>query len=102
MKQIILIISLIITSNLNAQNASTFFPPNTGFKWHFKTTPLDSLNNPINTGVRYEIDSFSANVTYKSLPAAQVRIKTGLTTINQNAPYTDTAPECTIYRYGTF
>lgn len=91
MKKIIIILVLLICGNAVGQNASTYFPTNTGFKWFFKNTPLDSLNNPVMAGTTYEIDSFAANVTYKGLPAAQVRIKSGMTSINQNVPFTDTA-----------
>jgi len=73
-----------------SQNASTYFPASTGYKWFFKNTPLDSLNNPVNSQSTFQIDSFAANVTYKGLPASQVLSKSGLLSINQNTPYTDT------------
>ncbi|MBV6477665.1 MAG: hypothetical protein HGGPFJEG_00406 [Ignavibacteria bacterium] len=89
MKKVI-IIFLLLCPVTYAQNASTYFPSSTGYKWFFKNTPLDSLNNPVNSQSTFQIDSFSANVTYKGLPASQVLSKSGLTNFNQNIPYTDT------------
>lgn len=89
MKKIILFMLLACSAGYS-QNASTYFPPSTGYKWFFKNTPLDSLNNPVTSQATFQIDSFAANVTYKGLPASQVLTKSGLTSINQNAPYSDT------------
>lgn len=74
-----------------SQNASTFFPSNTGYKWFYKNTPLDSLNNPQTDLSTYQIDSFYAVVNYQGLSSSAVLSKSGLASINQNSPYTDTA-----------
>jgi len=75
--------------NSHSQNASTYFPANPNYKWYFKNTPLDSLNNPINSQATYQIDSFAVNLNYQGLAASLVLSKSGLTSINQNAPYLD-------------
>lgn len=87
----ILIIFFLFTSAAYAQIASDFFPASTGYKWFFKNTPLDSLNNPLSSQATFQIDSFAANVNYKGLPANMVLSKSGLTNINQNAPFSDTS-----------
>lgn len=80
----------LLSFGLNAQNASTFFPSTTGYKWYYSNTPLDSLNNPISSLRTYQIDSFSAVTNYQGLPANRVMSKSGLLSIGQPTPYTDT------------
>jgi hypothetical protein len=72
-----------------SQNASTFFPANTGYKWHYKVTPLDSLNQPLNQFATYRVDSFSVMQNYNGLNAAYLPSKRNLLTPNQQAPYSD-------------
>ncbi|MDQ3193779.1 MAG: T9SS type A sorting domain-containing protein [Bacteroidota bacterium] len=91
MKFIYSALLLIILTNISySQNASTFFPSTPGYKWHYKNTPLDSLNNPQPALTTYQIDSFSTIENYKGLLSSTVLSKTGLTSINQNAPFLDT------------
>ncbi len=91
MKNTILIFLFIAFASLTyAQNASTYFPANTGYKWYYKNTPLDSNNNPQQNLARYRVDTFAVVSTYKGLLANVVRIKDNLLTINQNTPYNDT------------
>lgn len=82
---------ILISSVCYSQNASTFFPPGSGYKWYYKNTPLDSLNNPQPVGATYQVDSFMTVQTYKGLVASVVVSKSGLSNINQNAPYLDTS-----------
>ena len=84
---IVLLIS--VTQNVNAQNASTYFPASTGYKWYYSNTPLDSLNNPIENLKTYQVDSFAAVTNYQGLTASKVLSKAGLLTINQQSPFTD-------------
>ena len=50
MKNLILIISFFLYSEINfAQSASDYFTVDPGFRWQFVVTPLDSLNNEIDT-----------------------------------------------------
>lgn len=81
---------LLLSSLIFSQNASTYFPQNPGYKWFYKNTPLDSLNNPQTSLATYEVDSFSTVTNYQGLQASKVVSKSGLTSINQNSPYIDT------------
>lgn len=74
-----------------SQNASTYFPSATGYKWFYKNTPLDSLNNPQPGLSTFQVDSFYAVVNYQGLSSSAVLSKSGLTSVNQNSPYTDTS-----------
>jgi hypothetical protein len=73
-----------------SQNAQTYFPDNTGYKWFFKVTPLDSLNQLQNQLSTYRIDSFSVVQNYNGLNAHHIPSKRNLLTPNQPAPYSDT------------
>jgi len=86
------ILLLILASGLSyAQNASTYFPSEPGVKWFFKSTPLDSLNQPMEAASTYRIDSFANTGTYQGLPANFVFAKRGLININQQGPISDTS-----------
>lgn len=74
-----------------SQNASSYFPSGTGYKWFYKNTPLDSLNNPQPGLSTFQVDSFYAVVNYHGLSSSAVLSKSGLTSVNQNSPYTDTS-----------
>ncbi len=80
---------IFISQIVQAQNASTYFPPSTGYKWYYSNTPLDSLNNPIENLRTYQIDSFAAVTNYQGLTASKVLSKSGLLSIGQPSPYTD-------------
>ena len=92
MKKILIILISIFFINISGftQNASTFFPSNTGYKWYYKNTPLDTNNNPVTNLARYRIDSFAVNSVYQGLQASIVRLKDNLLTSNQNTAYNDT------------
>ena len=84
-----LFILLLVSTGLYSQNASTYFPTNTGYKWFYKNTPLDSLSNPNYNLSTYQVDSFATNVNYNGLPASLVLSQSGLTNINQQGLFTD-------------
>ncbi|MCE1164235.1 MAG: T9SS type A sorting domain-containing protein [Bacteroidetes bacterium] len=84
------LIILLFASTVYSQNASTYFPANTGYKWYYKNTPLDSNNNPQQNLARYRVDTFAVVASYKGLTANVVRIKDNLSAVNQNTPYNDT------------
>lgn len=90
MKKILTLLILFMSAYGFAQNASTYFPATTGYKWYYKNIPLDSLNNPITSLIRYRIDSFAVVADYKGLSASTVRIKDNLLSFNQNTAYNDT------------
>ena len=76
--------------SLHAQNASTYFPTTPGYRWYYKETPMDSLNNPNNAAATYRLDSFAVVNTYKGLSANYVFTKNGMQNFHQNAAYSDT------------
>ena len=75
--------------NLNAQQASDYFPAQTGFEWKFKATPLDSANNPIPEQTQYRIDSFATVTNYQGRMANIVNTKIGPLATIQFQPYLD-------------
>ncbi len=48
-----------------SQTASDFFPANTGTVWYSLGTPLDSLNNPIDSLKFFRADSFAVQTIYQ-------------------------------------
>lgn len=91
MKKLLIMLLLFISACACAQNASTYFPAATGYKWYYKNTPLDSLNNPMTNLASYRIDSFAVVQNYSGKLASIVWKKDFLTSFNQPAPYNDTA-----------
>ncbi len=91
MKKILILLLLFISAGAFAQNASTYFPSALGYKWFYKNTPLDSLNNPMTNLATYRIDSFAVVQNYNGKLANVVRKKDFLTAFNQERPYNDTA-----------
>lgn len=55
-------------SFISAQQASAYFPA-LGSKWYFKNTPLDSLNNPVESLSFFRTDSFAYQAEYKGKSA---------------------------------
>jgi len=92
MKKLLLlfIIGFLINSMVYSQNASTYFPSSTGYKWYYKNIPLDSNNNPQVNLATYRIDTFAVVTTYNGLSANVVRLKDHLLSFLQNTPYNDT------------
>lgn len=86
-----IILFLLCSCSLYSQNASEYFPSSTGYKWYFKNTPLDSMNNPQSNLATYQVDSFSVVETYQGLLSSVVLSKSGLSNVNQTAPYSDTS-----------
>ncbi len=74
---------------LFAQQASDYFPTQTGFEWKFKATPLDSANNPIPAQAQYRIDSFATVANYQGRVANIVNTKTGPLSTIQFQQYMD-------------
>lgn len=84
MKKIIYIIFLVISPEFTfGQTASDYFPMQTGYKWNYELTPLDSLNNRVDSLTFYGIDSFFVETTFNGRDAKILLTKTGaLNTIN--------------------
>lgn len=72
-----IIIFIFIAGMSFAQQASDYFPSQTGFEWEFKQTPLDSLNNPIPSLSAFRVDSFASVANYEGKMANIVPTKTG-------------------------
>lgn len=90
MKKIIYIIFLVISPEFTfGQTASDYFPMQTGYKWNYELTPLDSLNNRVDSLTFYGIDSFFVETTFNGRDAKILLTKTGaLNTINYQ-PFID-------------
>jgi len=90
MKKLLTIFNLFLLIGFsNAQQASDYFPTQTGFEWEFKAIPLDSASNPINALAYYRIDNFESIANYNGRLANIVQTKSGpLQTILQQ-PFLD-------------
>jgi hypothetical protein len=90
MKKTITLFCLIIFAGLtHSQQASDYFPEQTGFEWELKAIPLDSVSNPINSLAYYRIDLFESVENYEGKLANIVLTKSGpLQTIHLQ-PYLD-------------
>jgi hypothetical protein len=90
MKKIITVFSLLFfIGATNAQQASDYFPSQTGFEWKFKAIPLDSVSNPINSLAYFRIDSFASVANYEGKLANIVPTKIGSLQTIQLLPFID-------------
>jgi hypothetical protein len=85
----LLIILVATASTIFAQTASTYFPSQSGYKWNFKSVPLDSLNNLIDSLTFFAIDSFAVVATHKGKTADVVLTKRGTENLINSLPYLD-------------
>ena len=72
-----LILSFIFIPSLKSQTASDYFPSNLGYKWNYSSTPLDSLNNKIDSLKFFSTDSFAVIQNYQNKLANIVLTKSG-------------------------
>jgi Secretion system C-terminal sorting domain len=90
MKTILIFFCLLISAMvIYSQQASDYFPAQSGFKWNFMVTPLDSLNNEIETDRFFRQDSFAVTTDYEGNLANLVLSKEGLEQTINFQPYTD-------------
>jgi len=82
-------LTLFIVANLNAQQASDYFPVQSGFKWLYRTVPLDSLNIELDSLAFYRADSFSTVSIYEGKSANILLSKSGPLISLPLQPYTD-------------
>ncbi|MDH3268190.1 MAG: hypothetical protein OEM46_04980, partial [Ignavibacteria bacterium] len=68
---------LFMSGSVMPQQASDYFPSQTGFEWKFKAIPLDSVSNPINPLAYFRLDSFVSVENYKGKLANIVLTKSG-------------------------
>ena len=80
----------LVTSSF-AQDASSYFPSQTGFEWKFKVTPLDSANNRVEPLSFYRIDLFSSSALYKGQMAKIIESKSGSLQTVQQEPVSDSS-----------
>ncbi len=74
-----------------AQQASDYFPSQTGYNWSYKVFPLDSANNQIDSLSYFRADSFAVTTNYLGRNADLVVSKTGPLNIINSLPYTDSS-----------
>ena len=85
-----IILCLLCVSNLSfAQQASEYFPIQSGFSWRYLLTPLDSANNGLTQLAFYRADSFANVANYKGKMANIVVTKKGSLTSLPSQPYDD-------------
>jgi len=90
MKALLLISCLVLSSVLvYSQQASDYFPSQTGFEWKLKAIPLDSVSNPINSLAAFRIDSFALVENYEGKLANIVLTKSGPLQTILLQPYLD-------------
>jgi len=90
MKKIITVFTFLIFPALTySQQASDYFPAQTGFEWKFKQTPLDSGNIPNPSLALYRIDEFASVANYQGRQANIVLTKTGPLLTIQQQPFLD-------------
>jgi len=91
MKKLYTLLYFLVFLSLSiAQQASDYFPAQTGFGWKFKIVPLDSLNNLVPSWAEFRIDSFATIGNYEGKNANIVTTKTGPLQTIFSQPYTDT------------
>ncbi|MCS6988888.1 MAG: T9SS type A sorting domain-containing protein [Chloroherpetonaceae bacterium] len=70
MKRFCFLALILLTSlRLNAQQASTFFPSQNGYKWFYQIVTLDTLQNPIAGTERTQKDSLAGEMLYQGKTA---------------------------------
>ena len=90
MKKLLAFLSLFLFIGFSsAQQASDYFPSQTGFEWKFKAIPLDSVSNPINALAYYRMDKFESIANYNGRSANIVQTKSGLLDSIIFQPYQD-------------
>jgi len=87
----LLFIALVLTNVFYAQNASEYFPQSSGFKWFFRETPFDSLNNPVDSLVTFRIDTFAADINYNGRLSHLLMSKYGIPANILQNPFIDSS-----------
>ena len=80
---------LFMSGPILSQQASTYFPANTGFTWNYVASPLDSANNRIDPLTFYRADSFAVVADYNGMLANIVFSKIGDLNSLPSQPYDD-------------
>jgi len=88
-KKVALLFVLLFVGNVIAQQASNYFPSQTGFEWKYKAIPLDSASNPMNELAYYRMDKFESVADYHGKSANIVLTKSGPLQSITLQPYLD-------------
>ena len=88
-KSFTILCTLLFFSSIMAQQASDYFPTQTGYEWKFKAIPLDSVSNPINALAFYRMDKFESVTNYEGKLANIVLTKSGPLATIQLLPFLD-------------
>ncbi len=90
MKKILfLVLNLVLTNTVFTQQASDYFPADIGYKWMFRLTLLDSMNQPVPSAFTFKVDSFATTSDYFGREAKYIVSKSGSEEILPLMPYTD-------------
>ncbi len=90
MRTVLYILCMLFSSGtFFAQQASDYFPNQTGFTWNYKATPLDSLNNNIDSLAFFRQDLFTVTADYQGKLANIVLTKSGPLQTILFQPYDD-------------
>jgi len=90
MKKLIFLMLLIFSLGFSsAQQASDYFTVNTGFRWEFISSPLDSMGNEIDSLSYHRWDLFFSESEFEGLPAKILQTKSGPSETIGFQPYVD-------------
>jgi len=64
-KPAFVLLFILCTLPVYSQLASSYFPSAAGYKWYYKSTPLDTLNNPQTSSIIYRVNSFDVIQSYQ-------------------------------------
>ncbi|MBZ0199106.1 MAG: T9SS type A sorting domain-containing protein, partial [Ignavibacteriaceae bacterium] len=90
MKKLLLIIFVFFCAEVFPQ-AQDYFPAQSGHTWHYKVTPLDSLNNGVDSLSYFRVDTFATTGVYQGLDAKIILSKSGTAGILPLMPFTDSS-----------
>jgi len=90
MKFSVIIIFIILSEDIYSQQAADYFPQQPGYRWNYRLSVLDSLNNVIPELIFLRKDSSAFIDEYEGREAYFVLSKTGTDEIIHFLPYIDT------------
>ena len=90
MKKFLFIALLFLCIDLFPQ-AQYYFPAQAGYKWNYKVSPLDSLNNKVDSLTFCQADTFATSGFYHGVDANILLSKSGNASLLPFLPYTDSS-----------
>jgi len=91
MRKYLLSIVLLISTLSFSQQASDYFPDQTGYKWNYKVIPLDSINNEIDSLTYSRADSFATTINFMGKLSDLVLSKSAPINLINVMPYIDSS-----------